>query len=159
MSVLFSFLFFSPHKTGHLTKGKKMYCEILSWRKKGKWQQENSQVKESFYWHSCTFKQKLDLTNTSSRICHLLQGSSQNTKVKMSPACEDGFTPLSRTRFDVSRQSEGLIYWKSARRFLIMIFIFTEQTTENHRKALIISVSTFFLSAYNKTKLQLTNFQ
>lgn len=40
-----------------------------------------------------------------------------------------------------------------------MIFIFTEQTTENHRKAFIISVSTFFLSAYNKTKLQLTNFQ
>lgn len=121
MSVLFSFLFFSPHKTGHLTKGKKMYCEILSWRKKGKWQQENSQVKESFYWHSCTFKQKLDLTNTSSRICHLLQWSSQNTKVKMSPACEDGFTPLSRTRFDVSRQSEGLIYWKSARRSVLLL--------------------------------------
>ena len=81
-----------------------------------KWNKRNSQVKECL-----NFKQELDLTNTSSRICHLLQGSSQNTKVKMSPACEDVFTSLSKTRFDVSWQSEGLIYWKSARRSVLLL--------------------------------------
>lgn len=36
--------------------------------------------------------------------------------------------------------------------FLIMIFIFIDTTIENYHKVLIISRSTFFLSAYNQTK-------